>query len=97
MPHYHVVFLLCLSAEQIYSNNFEVATLPQPDQLHLHTTGCGTLYLISVGAFTDGGEGEREEQVIKMDSSTEIASGMYDTHHLRYLHVYARMYVSIAD
>ena len=69
--------LLCLSALQVYSNNSEVATL-YPSQTSYTFTQLtpGTLYLISVGAFTDAGEGEREEQRIQTDSSTEPPTGI---------------------
>ena len=69
--------LRCLSALQVYSNNSEVATL-YPDQTSYTFTQLtpGTLYLISVGAFTDAGEGEREEQRIQTDSSTKPPTGI---------------------
>ena len=73
----HVVFLLCLSAKQVYSNNSEVATLyPNQTSFTLTQLTPGTLYLISVGAFTDAGEGETEERMIKMDGPTAMPTGV---------------------
>ena len=73
----HVVFLLCLSAKQVYSNDSEVVTLhPNQTRFTLTQLTPGTPYLISVGAFTDAGEGEREERMIKTDDSTATPSGM---------------------
>ena len=74
------MFLLCLSALQVYSNNSEVATL-YPNQTSYTFTQLtpGTLYLILVGAFTDVGEGEREEQRIQTDSPKETPTGMTDS------------------
>ena len=70
---------------QVYSNNSEVASLhPNQTRFTLTQLTAGTPYLISVGAFTDAGEGEREEQMIKADSPTEAPSGIYSTHHLRF-------------
>ena len=58
-------------------NNLEVATV-SPSQTSFTFTQLtpGTLHLISVGAFTDAGEGEREEQMIRTDSPTEAPSGI---------------------
>ena len=69
--------LLCLSALQVYSNNSEVATL-YPSQTSYTFTQLtpGILYLISVGAFTDAGEGEREKRRIQTDRSTEPPTGI---------------------
>ena len=62
---------------QIYSNNSEVASLhPNQTSFTLTQLTPGTLYLISVGAFTDAGEGEREERMITMDGSTATPTGM---------------------
>ena len=73
----HVVFLLCLSAKQVYSNNSEVATLyPNQTSFTLTELTPGTLYLISVGAFTGAGEGDREERMIKTDGPTVTPTGM---------------------
>ena len=76
----HVTRLLCLSSLQVYSNNSEVATL-YPNQTSYTFTQLtpGTLYLISVGAFTDAGEGEKEEQRFQTDSSTEPPTGIAHT------------------
>ena len=65
------------AAVQVYLNNLEVANV-YPSQTSFTFTQLtpGTLYLISVGAFTDAGEGEREEQMIKTDSPTEAPSGI---------------------
>ena len=66
-----------LYAMQVYSNNSEVATL-YPKQTSFTFTGLtpGTLYLMSVGAFTDVGEGEREERMVLTDSPTDPPGGM---------------------
>ena len=62
---------------QVYSNNSEVASLhPNQTRFTLTQLTAGTPYLISVGAFTDAGEGEREERMIKTDDSTATPSGM---------------------
>ena len=70
------------AAVQVYINNVEVATV-YPSQTSFTFTQLtpGTLYLTSVGAFTDAGEGEREERIIKTDSPTEAPSSTYGTHH----------------
>ena len=70
VSQYHVVFLLYMPAVQVYSNNSEVATL-YPNQTSFTFTGLtpGTLYLMSVGAFTDAGEGEREERIVQTDGA----------------------------
>ena len=72
--------LLCLSALQVYSNNSELATL-YPDQTSYTFTRLtpGTLYLISVGAFTEAGEGEREERWFQTDTLTEPPTGIART------------------
>ena len=77
MSQYDVVFLLYMPAVQVYSNNSEVATL-YPNQTSFTFTGLtpGTLYLMSVGAFTDAGEGESEEQMVLTDSPTEPPTGI---------------------
>ena len=66
-----------LYAVQVYSNNSEVATL-YPTQTSFTFTGLtpSTLYLMSVGAFTDAGEGEREERMVLTDSPTDPPGGM---------------------
>ena len=80
------MFLLCLSSLQVYSNNSEVATL-YPNQTSYTFTQLtpGTLYLMSVGAFTDAGEGEREEQRIQTDEA--VVRGMNST-------IYTNKYIS---
>ena len=66
-----------LSAVQVYSNNSEVATLhPNQTSFTLTELTPGTLYLISVGAFTGAGEGDREERMIKTDGPTVTPTGM---------------------
>ena len=74
---------------QVYSNNFEVAALhPNQTSFTLTELTPGTLYLISVGAFTDAGEGEREERMIKTDGPTATPTGM--THCMHALVVYCK-------
>ena len=69
--------LLYLSTVQVYSNNSEVATLhPNQTSFTLTELTPGTLYLISVGAFTGAGEGDREERMIKTDGPTVTPTGM---------------------
>ena len=72
-----VIYPPSAAAVQVYINNLEVATL-YPSQTSFTFTQLtpGTLYLISVGALTDAGEGEREERMIKTDSPTEAPSGI---------------------
>ena len=55
---------------QVYSNNSEVANLHR-NQTNFTLTQLtpGTLYLISVGALTDAGEGERAERMITTDDA----------------------------
>ena len=74
VPCYYVIYVY---AVQVYSNNSEVATL-YPNQTSFTFTGLtpGTLYLMSVGAFTDAGEGEREVQMVLTDSPTEPPGGI---------------------
>ena len=78
---YHVVLLLYMSAVQVYSNSSEVATL-YPNQTSFTFTQLtpGTLYLMSVGAFTDAGEGEREEQMVQTDSVAGSVAGAAKKH-----------------
>ena len=66
-----MVLLLYMSSVQVYSNSSEVATL-YPNQTSFTFTQLtpGTLYLMSVGAFTDAGEGEREELLAQTDIVT---------------------------
>ncbi len=88
-------FTVCM---QVYSNDSEVASLhPNQTSFTLTQLTPGTLYIISVGAFTDAGEGEREERMIWTGSPTEPPSGTSSTHHFRYLHVYNVLYVSITN
>ena len=62
------VFNMVLCCVQVYSNNSEVATLyPNQTSFTLTQLTPGTLYLISVVALTDAGEGEREERMITTD------------------------------
>ena len=64
------VFNVVLCCVQVYSNNSEVATLyPNQTSFTLTQLTPGTLYLISVGAFTDAGGGERAERMITTDDA----------------------------
>ena len=66
-----------MSSVQVYSNSSEVATL-YPNQISFTFTQLtpGTLYLMSVGAFTDAGEGEREELLAQTDIVGEQPTGI---------------------
>ena len=55
----HVVFLLCLSAKQVYSNDSELVTLhPNQTRFTLTQLTPGTPYLISVGRSLMQGRGK---------------------------------------
>ena len=85
----YVYWYMVFYCVQVYSNNFEVAALhPNQTSFTLTELTPGTLYLISVGAFTDAGEGEREERMIKTDGSTATPTGM--THCMHALVVYCK-------
>ena len=66
---WHVVCVVFYCV-QVYSNNSEVANLHR-NQTNFTLTQLtpGTLYLISVGAFTDAGGGERAERMITTDDA----------------------------
>ena len=77
------VLLLCMSSVQVYSNSSEVATLyPNQTSFTFKQLTPGTLYLMSVGGFTDAGEGEREKEELLVQVDNLVTK--CKTHILQY-------------